>query len=74
MDVLDPSSAPASAGDPIGFTTYELLGMITKIVKEVNLLGMDIVELYPPMDVREMTSHLAVWIIMYAVAATLNRD
>lgn len=74
MDVLDPSSAPAGAGDPMGFTTYELLSTLTKVVKEAPLLGMDVVELYPLMDVREMTSHLAVWIIMYTIAATLNRS
>ena len=58
----------------MGFTTYELLSALTKVVKGGPLLGMDVVELYPLMDVREMTSHLAVWIIMYIIAATLNRS
>ncbi len=37
----------------MGFTTYELLSTLTKVVREVPLLGMDVVELYPPMDVME---------------------
>ena len=69
MDVLDSSAAPASAGDPMGLTSYELIDMLVNIVNKAKLLGMDIVELYPPIDVREMTSHLAVWIVLYTLAA-----
>ena len=68
MDVLDPSYAPASAGDPIGLTSYELISMLMEIASNSKLIGMDIVELYPPLDVREITSHLAVWIILYTLA------
>ncbi len=72
MDVLDSSAAPAAAGDPLGLTSYELINILMKIVNKVKLLGMDLVELYPPIDVRNMTSHLAVWIILYTLAATIH--
>jgi len=72
MDVLDSSAAPAAAGDPLGLSSYELISMLMEIVSKVRLLGMDIVELYPPIDIRDMTSHLAVWIILYTLAATIQ--
>ncbi len=69
MDVIDSSFAPAAAGDPLGLTSFELIEALMKIVSENKLLGMDIVEIYPPLDIRDMTSHLAIWIILYTLAA-----
>jgi agmatinase len=69
MDVLDSSVAPAAAGDPLGLSSFELIETLMKIVSKVKMLGMDIVEIYPPLDVRNMTTHLAIWIILYTLAA-----
>lgn len=73
MDILDSSAAPAAAGDPLGLTSYELINLLISIVSRVKLIGMDLVEIYPPLDVRNMTSHLAVWIILYTLAASIHR-
>ena len=69
MDVLDSSVAPAAAGDPLGLTSHELIDALMRIVSQTKLLGMDIVEIYPPLDIRDMTTHLAIWIILYTLAA-----
>jgi len=69
MDVLDPSVAPGAAGDPLGLSSFELIDAIRKMVSKIKLLGMDVVEIYPQIDVRDMTTHLAIWIILYTLAA-----
>ena len=67
IDALDVAYAPGGALDPAGLTSYELLNSVKRI--GINgLCGFDIVEIYPPTDHQNATSHLASWVILYTLA------
>lgn len=61
MDVLDPSYAPGvSNPEPIGLTPYQLLEILGKVVeKSGKVVGVDVVEVNPLVDVNDITSALA---------------
>ena len=67
MNVLDVAHAPGAALDPMGLTSYEMLQASYEIGK-AGLYALDIVELYPPTDINNITAHMATWIILYALA------
>jgi len=67
IDVLDVAYAPGGALDPAGLTSYELLNSVKRIGMN-GLCGFDIVEIYPPSDHQNATSHLASWVVLYALA------
>jgi agmatinase len=71
MDVMDAAYAPGAAKDPMGLSSYEMLQMAFEIGK-AGLIGLDVVEVYPPADLNNMTSHLAVWIALYALAGVAS--
>jgi agmatinase len=51
VDVLDPAFAPATGTpEPGGLTSRELLRAVRKVALNVNLAGVDIVEVAPPYD------------------------
>jgi agmatinase len=59
MDCLDPAFAPGvSVPVPFGLSSIESLAMVNQIAKH-GLIGMDIMEICPPFDIQEFTSHLA---------------
>jgi agmatinase len=59
MDCLDPAYAPGvSVPVPFGLSSTESLAMINKISKQ-GIIGMDIMEICPPFDIQDFTSHLA---------------
>ena len=63
MDCIDPSHAPGvSVPVPMGLSSTEAVFLLKKIV-ENGILGMDVVEVCPPYDVNNRTSHLASRII-----------
>jgi len=59
MDCLDPAHAPG-VSVPVSFGIYgpDALYMVKKIVSR-GVVGMDIMEVCPPRDFNDMTSHLA---------------
>ena len=58
VDCLDPAFAPGvSVPVPFGLSATESLTIINQIAKH-GLIGMDIMEICPPFDVQEFTSHL----------------
>jgi len=61
MDVIDPSYAPGVGNpEPFGLTPLQLLGLLKKIVgSSSRLVGFDIVEVNPLVDVNDVTSILA---------------
>ena len=67
IDVLDVAYAPGGALDPAGLTSYELLNSVKRIGMN-GLCGFDIVEIYPPSDHQNATSHLASWVVLYTLA------
>ncbi|WLD94168.1 formimidoylglutamase [Alkalihalobacillus sp. AL-G] len=65
MDVLDQAFAPGCpAIGPGGMTSDALLECIPVIAQEPMVKGMDIVEIDPTVDFRNMTSKLAAYVIL----------
>ncbi|MBS3923151.1 MAG: arginase family protein [Nitrosarchaeum sp.] len=63
MDCIDPSYAPGvSVPVPFGLSSVDVTFLLKKIATK-EILGMDIVEVCPPFDVNNRTSHLASRII-----------
>ena len=59
IDCLDPAFAPGT-GTPVpgGLSTYQALAMI-RLLKNINIVGSDIVEVAPMYDSNEITSNAA---------------
>ena len=70
IDVVDPGMAPAT-GTPEagGMLARELLRAVRQIVTQVELVGMDVVEVSPPYDHAEVTAILAHRTVMEAISA-----
>lgn len=65
MDVLDQAFAPGCpAIGPGGMDSTTLLDAIELLGKEPLVQGMDIVEIDPTLDFRDMTSRVAAQVIM----------
>ncbi len=57
MDGLDPSCAPAVAGPaPDGITFAEARGLVQGLVRRGRVVGMDVVELTPAVDVNRISA------------------
>lgn len=70
IDVLDPGSAPGTGTpEPGGLLTRELLRAIRRIVGQVELAGMDVVEVAPGYDTAEITSMAAHRCVLEAISA-----
>jgi agmatinase len=60
IDVVDPGSAPGTgAPEPGGLTPRELLRAVRRIGRQVDLCGMEVVEVSPPYDQADVTALLA---------------
>ena len=70
IDVVDPGMAPAT-GTPEsgGMLARELLRAVRQIVSQVDLVGMDVVEVSPPYDHAEVTAILAHRTVMETIGA-----
>ncbi len=70
IDVLDPGMAPGTGTpEPGGMLTRELLRAIRRIVAQVELAGMDVVEVSPPYDHAEITAAAAHRCVLEAISA-----
>jgi agmatinase len=70
IDVLDPGNAPGTGTpEPGGLLTRELLRAIRRIVGQVELAAMDIVEVSPPFDHAEVTAMAAHRCALEAISA-----
>jgi agmatinase len=69
-----PGMAPAT-GTPEagGMLARELLRAVRQIVSQVELVGMDVVEVSPPYDHAEVTAILAHRVVMEAISALAAR-
>lgn len=64
IDCLDPSAAPGT-GTPIpGGLSYHQAASVIRRLKDVNFVGMDVVEVSPPYDHSDLTSAAAASLIM----------
>jgi agmatinase len=70
IDVVDPGMAPAT-GTPEagGMLARELLRAVRQIVSQVDVVGVDVVEVSPPYDHAEVTAILAHRVVMEAISA-----
>jgi agmatinase len=70
IDVVDPGMAPGT-GTPEsgGMLARELLRAVRQVVSQVDLVGMDVVEVSPPYDNAEVTALLAHRTVMEAISA-----
>jgi agmatinase len=70
IDVVDPGMAPGTGTpEPGGMLARELLRAIRQIVGQVDLVGMDVVEVSPPYDSAEVTALLAHRCVVEAISA-----
>ena len=66
IDVVDPVYAPG-VGTPVsgGLMPIQLIKMLNLMLTDCQIIGLDIVEVNPLFDVRDMTSNLACEALMY---------
>lgn len=66
-DSLDISSNPGGPPDPCGLNTYEAARILHDVAAS-GIAGFDIVEIYPPIDHNNVSSHTACWMMLYVLA------
>ncbi len=68
VDAVDPAFAPGT-GTPVpgGLTSREALALV-RALAGVRLVGMDVVEVCPPLDHADLTSHLAAHLVYEGLA------
>lgn len=66
-DVLDAAYNPGGPLDGNGLTTFELFNALYRFAKK-GIVGFDVVEIYPPADINNTSSHIAVQMILYVLA------
>ncbi|WP_235969388.1 arginase family protein [Anaeromyxobacter diazotrophicus] len=68
VDAVDPAFAPGT-GTPVpgGLTSREALQLV-RALAGVALAGMDVVEVCPPLDHADVTSHLAAHVLFEGLA------
>lgn len=72
MDAVDPAFAPGVAVPvPGGISSSKALYLVEELAG-LGLIGMDVMEVCPPCDVQDMTSHLASRLMMAAICGAGN--
>ncbi len=70
IDVIDPGMAPGTGTpEPGGMLTREVLRAVRRIVGQVQLAAMDVVEVSPPYDHAEVTAMAAHRAVLEAISA-----
>jgi len=74
IDVLDPSIAPGTGyAIPGGFSYRELWKIFRKLTKNINIIGFDLVEISPNLDLpNNITSNLAAKLIIELISFISN--
>ncbi len=74
IDVLDPSIAPGTGyAIPGGFSYRELWKIFRKLTKNINIIGFDLVEISPNLDLpNNMTSNLTAKLIIELISFISN--
>lgn len=71
-DVLDIAYNPGGPLDGNGLTTFELFNALYYFACR-GIAGFDVVEIYPPADPNNTSSHIAVQMILYVLAGLSKR-
>ena len=75
LDCMDPGVAPGvSVPAPGGLFPVDLIYMIKKISENLQILGMDIVELSPDYDLNQNTANHAARILMETIASLKTQN
>jgi agmatinase len=75
LDCMDPGVAPGvSVPAPGGLLPVDLIYMIKKISENLQILGMDIVELSPDYDLNQNTANHAARILMETIASLKTQN
>lgn len=73
IDFVDPAFAPGTGTiEPGGFTSYETFEIIREAM-DVDIIGMDLVEVLPALDVSNVTANLSAYVIYEFIAALAKR-
>ena len=59
IDGIDPTFAPGTGTPEVGGFTVRETQVIIRALKNLNFVGGDVVEVSPPFDINNMTSHVA---------------
>lgn len=74
IDVLDPAYAPGTGTpEPGGITSAELLRAVRRIAQDMELVGMDVVEVAPAYDSAEITAAVANRVVLEAISGVAAR-
>jgi len=74
IDGLDSAAAPGTcAPNPGGLTSYQALEVVWLIGQHPLSRGMDIVEVAPPLDIKDLTSYMGAALVMQYFGATKKR-
>ncbi len=72
-DVLEAAFNPGGPADPNGLTSYELYRGLHYLGQQPNVVGFDLVEVYPPNDPNGVSSHTAVWALLHLLVGMAQR-
>lgn len=74
IDCLDPAFAPGTGTpEPGGMTTNQVLGILEELA-DLDFVGMDCVEVAPPYDHAELSSHAAAAFVWTYLCGRIARD
>ena len=67
-DALDVAHNPGGPADPCGLSTYEMACYLRGVASQANVCGFDFVEIYPPSDRNNVSSHVCCWMSLYVLS------
>ena len=67
-DALDVAHNPGGPADPCGLSTYEMACFLRGVSSQANVCGFDFVEIYPPSDRNNVSSHVCCWMSLYVLS------
>jgi agmatinase len=74
IDVVDPGLAPGTGTpEPGGLSSWELLSAVRHVCSNVDVRGMEVVEVAPPYDHSDVTALLANRVVLEALATICRR-
>ncbi|MBT9259397.1 MAG: agmatinase family protein [Clostridiales bacterium] len=71
-DVLEAALNPGGPPDPGGLTPFELFQGLYRLGQVPSLVAFDYVEIYPPQDPQQISSHIAVWAWHHLLAGRIR--
>lgn len=75
IDAIDAAFCPGtSVPNPCGFLPHEVLDIAFRAASHPGFAGCDIMEVSPPLDTDDRTSHVAAQIILHVLAGVAQRE